>query len=106
MAADLRNLLIVDPGEQPISSPTTHVNLEGSFTGSKSTPTTVSLGQLQVDNAGRLVFIGGAGYSQSVAEGGKPQPEIISEFDSVDWVDDVCDGWVGVEVSYTNWPNS
>jgi hypothetical protein len=61
-APDKRNLLIVDPGKQAISSPTPYSNLQGSFTGLRSAPIDISLGQLQVDNAGRLLFIGGAGH--------------------------------------------
>ena len=59
---DKHNLLIVDPGKRAISSPTTYINLQGSFTGLRSAPIDISLGQLQVDNAGRLLFIGGAGH--------------------------------------------
>lgn len=58
------------------------------------------LGELKTDARGRLVFLGGRGYSQSIQQSLKPHPEIISEFDSIDWVDDVCDGWVDVEISH------
>ena len=96
---DERSKLIVDPEIKEIKSGSLEsVELSGVFYGSKPDPTPVYLGELLVDSAGRLVYLGGRGYSQSIAEAGKPQPEVISEFDSVDWVDDASDGWVSVTV--------
>jgi hypothetical protein len=102
--------LIVDSGIQKIpktqpktqrkTQPQTPVKLKGSFQGSQLTAQDVHLGEIRTDEQGRLIFIGGAGYSRSVAKQDTPhfQPDIISEFDSIDWVDDTCDGWVNVEV--------
>ena len=101
---DDRSKVIVDCEEQSIvlnKGPQT-VNLSGKFYGSKSSYIQVYLGQLQVDDVGRMVFLGGRGYSHCVADAGKPQPEVISEFDSTDWVDDTCDGWVTVNVTAGN----
>lgn len=105
---DKRSHLIVDPNEKTIvyGLGPQIVKLEGEFYGSKDDPTTVYLGELHVDGTGRLVFLGGRGYSQSVADVGKPQPEVISEFDSTDWVDDTSDGWVSVKVTATKFSKS
>ncbi|KAF9504784.1 hypothetical protein BS47DRAFT_1401028 [Hydnum rufescens UP504] len=99
-----RSKLIVDPGEKTIvlGQGPQNVDLIGDFYGSKSSPTKVYLGELQVDEAGRLVYLGGQGYSQCVADTGKPQPELVSDFDSTDWVDDTSDGWVSVKVTKAN----
>jgi hypothetical protein len=58
----------------------------------------IELAQLQIDNAGRLVFVPGKGEARSVANSSKPYPPITSEFDSIDWIDEICDGSVSVEV--------
>ncbi|KAF9803150.1 hypothetical protein IEO21_09749 [Rhodonia placenta] len=102
--------LIVDPGQLSITVEATGkmknswFPITGSFYGSQATPTLVSLGQISTDDKGRLIFVAGAGYSRCVSEPKQPhfQPDIISEFDSIDWVDDVCDGWVNAAVTYTS----
>ncbi|KAH7909846.1 hypothetical protein BJ138DRAFT_1154322, partial [Hygrophoropsis aurantiaca] len=80
------------------------VDLIGKFQGSRdeAQATEVNLGQIQMDARGRLIFIGGAGYSRCVSNPARDhfQPDIISEFDSIDWVDDTCDGWVDVKVTH------
>jgi len=78
------------------------IKLQGQFYGSQVNAKTITLGELRRDNEGRLIFVGGKGQSQCVADGDKPTPEIISEFDSIDWIDDICDGWVNVEVKVDN----
>jgi len=101
---DQRYKLIVDPQPHTITQnagPQTVV-LSGKFQGSKENPTDVYLGELHVDDAGRLVFLGGRGYSHCISDASRPQPEVISEFDSTDWIDDVCDGWVSVKVTASN----
>lgn len=74
------------------------VLLQGKFKGSKETAVDVNLAQLQVDEAGRLVFIPGKGGARSVADPRKPHPPVTSEFDNDDWIDEICDGTVMVEV--------
>ncbi|KAJ8591361.1 hypothetical protein M405DRAFT_860602 [Rhizopogon salebrosus TDB-379] len=102
-----RSQLIVDSQVQKISYPGSPVKLKGSFQGSRSSAeesVDVHLGEIRVDDQGRLIFIGGAGYSRSVGKADTPhfQPDIISGFNSIDWVDDTCDGWVDVEVEISN----
>lgn len=99
---DKREKLIVDPKQQPISQDgTDFVNLKGTFQGSNKQVTDINdvyLGQLQVDQAGRLIFVPGTGDAKCVTDPNNFQPEIVSEFDSADWIDTACDGWVNVEV--------
>ncbi|KAH7909833.1 hypothetical protein BJ138DRAFT_1114625 [Hygrophoropsis aurantiaca] len=96
---DGRKRLIVN-SEGEITAGSDPVDLIGEFHGSQSKGTKVNLGQIQADARGRLIFIGGAGYSRCVSNPKKEhfQPDIISEFDSIDWVDDTCDGWVDVKI--------
>jgi hypothetical protein len=121
---DDRTWLIVDPGEKSIeSNPGENpcVQLDGHFYGSRGKPDspaeakdrTVNLGELRTDAEGRLIFVAGAGHSRcvSVPNNYNFQPDIISDFDSIDWVDDICDGWVTVTAtrrddrrSYTSKP--
>jgi len=97
---DDRTKLEINPEVKEISSGDPPASLTGKFWGSMEQPTDVCLGEIRTDDCGRLVFIPGAGYSRSVADPQKPhfQPDIISEFDSINWIDDVCDGWVDVRV--------
>ena len=87
------------------------VPLDGKFQGSARQPRTVRLGELRTDDSGRLVFLGASGHSRSVQVDEdprsmilRPQPDIISEFDSVDYYDDICDGWVEVSVGHPSRP--
>jgi hypothetical protein len=104
-----RTKLIIDPGEKQIKKKNRNdndnpvVQLDGKFQGSRDSPRTVNLGELRTDSNGRLVVLPGSGDSASVQDGLR-QPEIISEFDSVDWFDDVFDGWVDVTVDHHNLP--
>ncbi|KIK63444.1 hypothetical protein GYMLUDRAFT_163033 [Collybiopsis luxurians FD-317 M1] len=98
---ETRRKLIIDPGPKTISGGTEPVPLKGSFEGSMGKAEVVQLGELRTDKEGRLVFLGGDGSSHTVR---LPLPkaaeaEIISEFDSVDWYDNMCDGYVKVEVT-------
>jgi hypothetical protein len=97
---DERSNLIVDATEEISGLNSGPVGLKGLFTGSQATGTDITLGELRSDEKGRLVFLGGKGNSFCVADESKPPiPEIISEFDSIDWIDDICDGWVSVKVT-------
>ena len=87
--------------------------MTGKFQGSRDSPAKavdVDLGDAKTDDAGRLIFVGGSGWSQCITEspGFKPdaeypvQPEVISEFDGVDWFDSACDGKISVQISKGN----
>ncbi|KAG1743607.1 uncharacterized protein EDB91DRAFT_1335740 [Suillus paluster] len=100
---DQRSDLIVDSKVQTITAGTLEeVSLTGLFRGSRAASVDVHLGEIRTNEQGHLIFIGGAGYSRSVGNPGQAhfQPDIISEFDSIDWVDDTCDGWVDVTVQH------
>jgi hypothetical protein len=95
--ANQRKGLIVDPGAQTIVS-NAGVNaftpLDGSFTIPGKATIPVNLGQLQVDDAGHLLFIAGPGKSSSTPDA----TQDLSFFTNDEWVDDVCDGTVSVEI--------
>ncbi|KZT69484.1 hypothetical protein DAEQUDRAFT_726433, partial [Daedalea quercina L-15889] len=107
---EIRKKLIVDPGPQSITRTGTPspVPLVGYFQGSlpdADDALPVTLGEMRTDDQGRLVFIPGTGQARSVQDISRLyQPEIISEFDSIDWFDDVCDGWVDVSVTHPDRP--
>ncbi|EKM50630.1 uncharacterized protein PHACADRAFT_129992 [Phanerochaete carnosa HHB-10118-sp] len=105
-----RARLIIDPGAKPLTrgSETEPVVLAGRFDGSNpaGSGVPVTLGELRTDAQGRLVFLGGTGLARSVQKTNEfYQPEIISEFDSIDWIDDICDGWVAVSVAHPDSPD-
>ncbi|KAI0825347.1 hypothetical protein BC628DRAFT_1410386 [Trametes gibbosa] len=109
---ETRKKLIVDPGLKKITAGDKPVALKGRFQGSSENPfyaINVTLGELRTDEVGRLVFIPGSGVARSVlgltTQDQVLQPEIISEFDSTDWIDSVCDGWVDVKVEHPSRPN-
>ena len=104
-----RSKLIVDPGPKTVTLGSDPVRLDAVFQGSRASPkdgVKVTLGELRTDDHGRLVFLGGTGLARSVQKTNELyQPEIISEFDSVDWYDNACDGWVSVSVSHPARPH-
>jgi hypothetical protein len=95
-----RSKLIVAATKNFPSGSDKFVLLEGTFQGSRSDNDSVKieLAQLQIDDAGRLVFVPGKGGARSIASPGKPHPEMTSEFDNADWIDEICDGSVSVKV--------
>ncbi|KAF8630501.1 hypothetical protein AX15_002872 [Amanita polypyramis BW_CC] len=99
-----RLCLIIDPGEKTITHEDAGpVPLVGKFKGSASKAVNVYLGELRLDEKERLVFLGGHGKADHIQPDGQlSRPEIWSEFDSVNWYDDTCDGWVDVEVTRTS----
>lgn len=60
----------------------------------------VNLGQLQVDDVGHLLFIPADGSVPQSQRGGRIDPEGLYALDTARWVDNVCDGWVKVEVTH------
>jgi hypothetical protein len=92
----------VASGVKTLSGTHAHpVPLVGQFYGSQSDPTNIYLGEAKTDDEGRLVVLAGRGLSRSVADKDTPYPLIMTDFDSSDWIDDTCDGWVNVKVTHT-----
>ena len=92
-----RSTLKITPPETTIDSNYTGAakELKGKFLTKD-----VLLGSVAIEAAsGRLIFRGGNGLSEYVRnQGDPPIPDILSEFDNLNWFDDVCDGWVDVTV--------
>lgn len=90
-----RQKLVIDPGPRTVSGRSQsgkeyHFD-SGQFFGKK-----VYLGELQTDETGRLIFLGGRGVSASY-KGPKTKPTTFANNDT--WHDDVSDGPVTAEVS-------
>ncbi|HEU0301409.1 MAG TPA: LodA/GoxA family CTQ-dependent oxidase, partial [Longimicrobium sp.] len=86
-----RARLDIDPGEQRIGgADRVGPQMIGSFQGYP-----VSLGNLQTDEAGRLVFLGGYGLSDSPS----PANPIQNFSNNNGWFDDQSDGWVKARVT-------
>uniref|UniRef100_A0A8H8CET3 Iminophenyl-pyruvate dimer synthase domain-containing protein n=1 Tax=Psilocybe cubensis TaxID=181762 RepID=A0A8H8CET3_PSICU len=99
---DQRDKLIVDSGIQSVSGCNAKsVPLAGKFYGSKTEPTDVYLGEARTDEQGRLVVLAGRGLSKSIAKEDDPYPYIMTDFDSPDWIDDTCDGWITATITST-----
>ncbi|KAG8792531.1 hypothetical protein FRC12_005847 [Ceratobasidium sp. 428] len=96
-----RTKLIIDSGEQVIEGKDAEpVALQGEFQGSLDSPIKVQLGELRTDEHGRLLVLASDGHSFSV----RGDQELNSEFDSVDWVDNMCDGTIRVTVKSNSHP--
>jgi L-Lysine epsilon oxidase N-terminal/L-lysine epsilon oxidase C-terminal domain/Iron-containing redox enzyme len=88
-----RGSLIIGPATQVVVGRDQGSDaLEGRF---RSWPTTVHLGELRTDAAGRLVVLGGRGESGSV----RPDNPLAHYANNDDWFDDTSDGPVTVEVT-------
>ena len=83
--------LNIDAEPQDISSEGNHVTLSGQFKGK-----TVDLGDLQTDQEGRLIVLGGKGDSKSVPEGAP----LVNFANNPNWYDDVSDGPVRAKIRY------
>lgn len=100
LQGDERAALVIDPGPRSIAGASVaggedHRFDTGTFKGTK-----VALGELQTDDRGRLLFLGGHGVSKSPS-GAPPfdpaEPDTFNNAD--DWYDDVSDGPVTATVS-------
>ena len=95
-----RESLVIDPGPRSISGVsvaggTGHRFDTGEFKGVK-----VPLGELQTDDQGRLLFLGGHGKSASPSGAPPFDPSEPDTFNNADdWYDDMSDGPVTAEVS-------
>ena len=95
-----RQTLAIDPGPRSIAGISVtdhagHVFDTGTF---KGTP--VTLGELQTDDRGRLLVLGGLGKSASPSGAPVYDPANPNSFNNAaDWYDDISDGPVTAEVS-------
>lgn len=93
-AAERERLLVIDPGEQSISG---RGQAPVPFTNTKSHIPIKSLGELRTDESGNLLVLGGLGESNRTAQG-----RLIDNYVNNDhWFDDMSDGPVSAEVTYT-----
>lgn len=95
-----RDQLVIDPGSRSIGGVSQSGKPAFAFDGGKFKDVSVYLGELQTDEAGRLLVLGGRGRCES--PGGKPpyvpkDPDTFNNAD--DWFDDVADGPVDATVS-------
>ena len=49
---------------------------------------------------GRLVVLPGHGSSKSILDPDNPYPYLMTDFDSADCIDDMCDGWLSVTIMW------
>ena len=87
-----RNKLVIDPGVRSVSGRNQRSSSfdTGEFFGNK-----VYLGELLTDDAGRLIFLGGKGKSESPL----PGYTLVTFANNPGWHDDVSDGWVSATVT-------
>jgi L-Lysine epsilon oxidase N-terminal/L-lysine epsilon oxidase C-terminal domain len=101
-----REELAIDPGPRSISG----VNISGGAghafdTGTFKAKTTVPLGEIRTDEAGRLLVLGGTGYSASPSNAPVFDPSDPDSFNNAnDWFDDTSDGPVTAAVSVNGKP--
>ena len=95
-----RSSLVIDPGPRSIRGANESGKKKYAFDSGKFKKEKVYLGELQTDEAGRLIVLGGRGRSES--PGGKPpfDPKDPDSFNNAnDWFDDVADGSVDATIS-------
>lgn len=95
-APNTRDVLAIDPGPRSIAGP----SKSGSrfrFDSGTFKNTSVPLGELRTDEAGRLIVLGGYGRSASIA--GRPVTDFAN---NDDWFDDTSDGPVTAQVVLKN----
>ena len=95
-----REQLVIDPGNRSISGASKAGDNAYMFDTGMFKSTSVYLGELQTDEAGRLLVLGGRGKSASPS--GQPpfDPQEPDTFNNAnDWFDDIADGPVDATVS-------
>lgn len=90
-----RDNLKIDPGSRAISGANTHGGPDYSFDTGKFMGKQVYLGELQTDESGRLIVLGGLGNSASF--NGTP---VVTFANNEGWYDDTSDGPVRATVEY------
>ncbi|QNH52469.1 catalase [Acinetobacter venetianus] len=102
--AENRIKLAIDPGPRSIcgrniSGGAEHRFDTGTFQAASDQPVTVPLGEIQTDENGRLLFLGGHGKSASPTNAPVFDPNNPPSFNNAnDWYDDTSDGTVDATV--------
>lgn len=92
--------LIINPGKQSVTTTIPgEVILQGMF---RQRTEPVVLGRIFTEPSGRLVFVGGAGVSDTFPSGGGLSHNPGDFADNDNWFDDTCDGSVEAEVKFKN----
>jgi hypothetical protein len=95
-----RSVLAIDPGPRSITGPSVSGGPEHAFDTGKFKDTVVPLGEIQTDDAGRLLVLGGTGESASPSGAPVYNPADPNSFNNAnDWYDDTSDGPVTAEVT-------
>lgn len=101
---DDRHKLAIDPGPRSISGRNVsggseHLFDTGTFQANADEPVVVPLGEIQTDENGHLIFLGGHGRSASPTHAPVFDPKNPSSFNNAnDWYDDTSDGPVTATV--------
>jgi hypothetical protein len=95
-----RNALAIDPGPRSITGESVSGGAAHLFDTGKFKTTTVPLGEIRTDEAGRLLVLGGTGKSASPSGAPVFKPKDPDSFNNADdWYDDTSDGPVTATVS-------
>ncbi|WP_257459281.1 LodA/GoxA family CTQ-dependent oxidase [Archangium lipolyticum] len=93
-AAERERLLVIDPGLKTVSG---RNQPPVPFTNTKTHIPIATLGELRTDENGNLLVLGGLGQANVL-----PQGKLIDDYVNNDhWFDDMSDGPVSAEVTYT-----
>jgi len=100
-----RWVLAIDPGPRTISGASTSGGPEHAFDSGKFKDTVVPLGEIQTDEAGRLLVLGGTGQSASPSGAPVYNSADPNSFNNAnDWYDDTSDGPITAEVTIQGRP--
>ena len=95
-----RSQLAIDPGPRSITGKSVSGGTAHRFDTGKFKTTTVPLGEIQTDDRGRLLVLGGTGKSASPSGAPVFDPADPNTFNNADdWYDDISDGPVTAMVS-------
>ena len=95
-----RSVLAIDPGPRSIAGVSISGGPSHTFDTGKFKDTVVPLGEIQTDEAGRLLVLGGTGVSASPSNAPVFNPADPNSFNNADdWYDDTSDGPVTAEVT-------
>lgn len=96
---DARQALVIDPGPRAIKGTNEKGKPEYTFDTGEFKGIKVYLGELQTDDAGRLLVLGGHGISDSPSGAPPFDPKDPDTFNNADdWFDDIADGPVNAQV--------